>query len=58
MMTIHKEQDLQPSRDQIIYANILVIGVWSGIVILITTYVIYLSGLLPSHIEISTIPKM
>ena len=57
MVTQNKE-GLQPSREQIIYANILVIGVWAGIFILVTTYAIYLTGILPSHVELSIIPTV
>jgi hypothetical protein len=57
-MNMEKEIFSKPSRDQIIYANILVIGVWCGIVILVTTYLIYLSGLLSSHVEITMIPEV
>jgi hypothetical protein len=57
-MTTEIEQELKPSRDQIIYANILTIGVWSGIFILVTTYAIYLSGLLSSHVDMALIPKI
>lgn len=49
---------LKPSREQIIYANLLIIGVWAGIIVLFITYLIYLSGLLPPHVEISVIPEL
>jgi len=49
---------LKPTREQIIYANLLIIGVWVGIIILATTYAIYLTGALPSHIDISIIPSV
>jgi hypothetical protein len=45
----------RPSKEQVIYANILVIGVWIGIALLFITYAIYLSGLMPSHVDISLI---
>ncbi len=48
----------RPSKEQIIYANILVIGVWVGIALLFTTYFIYLSGMMPSHVDINLIPKL
>ncbi len=48
----------RPSKEQIIYANILVIGVWGGIALLFTTYFIYLAGLLPAHVDIALIPKI
>ena len=49
---------LKPTREQIIYANLLIIGVWLGIIILATTYAIYLTGILPSHVDLSIIPKV
>jgi hypothetical protein len=52
------KQVLKPSREQIIYANFLLIGVWLGLFILAATYVVYLTGLLPSHVEMSLIPKV
>lgn len=56
------EQDtnlaLRPSKEQVIYANILVIGVWTGIALLFITYFIYLSGIMPSHVDITEIPKL
>jgi hypothetical protein len=57
-METRKEQVSKPSREQIIYANLLIIGVWAGIIVLVTTYAIYLTGLLPSHVQISLIPKV
>jgi len=58
IMNTQNKQALQPSREQIIYANLLIIGVWAGIAILVATYFIYLTGILPSHIEISAIPEL
>ncbi len=57
-MNTQNKQDLQPSRDQLIYANLLIIGVWAGIVILVATYVIYLTGILPSHVDMSLVQKV
>ncbi len=45
----------RPSKEQVIYANILVIGVWTGLALLFVTYAIYLSGLLPSHVDMSLV---
>ena len=47
-MNTQSKEDLQPSQEQIIYANLLVIGVWAGIFILVATYVIYVTGMLPA----------
>jgi len=57
-MNTQNDQALKPSREQIIYANLLIIGVWAGIFILVTTYVIYLTEILPPHVELSVIPKV
>ena len=58
IMDTQNKENLKASREQIIYANILVIGVWAGIFILVTTYAIYLTGILPSHVELSIIPTV
>ena len=57
-MDTKDNEALKPTREQIIYANLLIIGVWAGIIILATTYAIYLTGALPSHVEISLIPSL
>ena len=57
-MDTKNNEALKPTREQIIYANLLIIGVWVGIAILATTYAIYLTGALPSHVEISLIPSL
>ncbi len=57
-MNTQNDEALKASREQIIYANLLIIGVWVGIAILVTTYAIYLTGILPSHTEISSIPQV
>ena len=57
-MNTQKDQALKPSQDQIIYANMLTIGVWAGIIILVATYAIYVSGILSSHVEMSLIPTV
>jgi len=57
-MNTQKKEDLQPSREQIIYANLLIIGVWSSIIILLTTYIVYVTGILPAHVDMSLISKL
>ena len=58
IMNPKNNEALKPTREQIIYANLLIIGVWVGIIILVTTYAIYITGILPSHVDISVIPKV
>jgi len=57
-MNTLKKEDLQPSREQIIYANLLIIGVWAGIIVLFATYAIYVTGILPAYVDMSLIPKL
>jgi len=57
-MNTSQKESLKASREQIIYANLLIIGVWVGIIILVTTYAIYVTGILPAHIEINFIPTV
>lgn len=46
---------LKPSKEQIIYANLLLIGMLAGIIIMMITYTIYVTGLLPSHVDMQLI---
>ena len=57
-MNTQNREDFQPSQEQIIYANLLLVGAWAGIVILVATYVIYVTGILPTHVEMSLIPEL
>jgi len=58
LMDTQDKQALQPSQDQIIYANLLVVGVWAGIAIMFVTYSIYLFELLPAHVDTSLIANV
>jgi hypothetical protein len=49
------KQSLKPSREQIIYANLLLMGMVTGIIVMILTYAIYLTGILPSHVNMQVI---
>ena len=56
-MSAHTKDDLQASSDQLIYANLLLIGVWAGLFLLTLTYIIYVAGIIPSHVDINLIPQ-
>ncbi len=56
-MTAQANLASRPSKEQVIYANILVIGVWIGLALLFITYFIYLSGFMPSHVDMSLIAQ-
>lgn len=45
----------KPSKEQIIYANLLFIGMLAGIVIMLITYAIYLTGMLSAHVDLQVI---
>jgi hypothetical protein len=54
-MSSPQKQPPKPSEEQIIYANLLLIGMLAGIVIMMITYVIYITGLLPAHVDMQLI---
>lgn len=57
-MNTRNSEALKPTPDQIIYANLLVIGVWGGLLTLAITYFIYLTGILSPHVETALLPKV
>ncbi len=50
-MSAMDNPSLKPNKEQIIYANLLLMGMLAGIIILIITYVIYVTGLLPAYVD-------
>ena len=48
---------LRPMPEQIAYANILFIGAWTGIVLMIITYLIYIGGILPPQVDLALITQ-
>ena len=47
----------QASEEQMAYAKVLNIGMWLGLAIMIVTFFIYISGVLPSKVPIDDLPK-
>lgn len=45
------------SEEQIAYANVLNIGMWLGLFLLIVTFFVYISGVIPSYVPIDDLPK-
>jgi len=45
------------SEEQIAYAKVLNIGMWFGLALLIITFFVYISGVLPSYVPIDDLPK-
>lgn len=56
-MSEHKDPDLRPMPEQIIYANILSIGAWTGIVLLITSYSLYVFGVITPHVDVELVAR-
>ncbi|MGB5987340.1 MAG: hypothetical protein WBG37_18690 [Desulfobacterales bacterium] len=54
-MSATDKQSSKPSREQIIYANLLLMGMLAGIIVMMVTYAIYLTGILPSHVDMQVI---
>ena len=54
-MNEQENKSLNPMPEQIAYANLLFIGAWAGILLMIITYFIYLGGLLAPHVDIALI---
>lgn len=57
MSNIDNNNDHLPMPEQIQYANILNIGAWAGIVMMIVTYIIYVLGILEPHVDLVTVTK-
>lgn len=51
------DERAKASEEQIAYANILNIGMWVGLAVVILTFIIYISGVLPSFVPIEELPK-
>jgi hypothetical protein len=51
------EKSNKASEEQMAYAGVLNIGMWLGLAVLVITFFIYLSGVLPSYVPIDDLPK-
>jgi hypothetical protein len=47
----------QASEEQMAYAGVLNIGMWLGLAVMVITFFIYVSGVLPSFVPIDDLPK-
>jgi hypothetical protein len=47
----------QASEEQMAYASVLNIGMWLGLAVLVITFFVYVSGILPSFVPIDELPK-
>ena len=56
-MSAQEDKSLKPMPEQIAYANLLFIGAWAGIFLMIITYLLYISGILSPHVDITLITQ-
>jgi hypothetical protein len=56
-MTTGQEKSLQARPEQLLYADILQKGMLLGMVAVLITYFIYVSGILQPHIPLTEMPK-
>ncbi len=47
----------QASEEQMAYASVLNIGMWLGLAVMVVTFFVYVSGVLPSFVPIDDLPK-
>ena len=46
-----------PSKEQMGYADLLFYGCWAGLVVMLITYAIYVSGILSPHVALERMPE-
>ena len=51
------DDNLKPMPEQITYANLLFVGAWLGILLMMITYFLYVSGILPPHVDVELITQ-
>ncbi len=51
------DEKTKASEEQIVYAGVLNIGMWFGLGLLIITFFIYISGMMPTFVPIDDLPK-
>jgi hypothetical protein len=45
------------SEEQMTYAGVLNVGMWFGLAVLVLTFFVYISGVLPTYVPIDELPK-
>ena len=56
-MNEQQTKSIKPMPEQITYANLLFIGAWTGIVLMLITYFIYVTGILSPHVDVTVITQ-
>ncbi len=53
----HRGDPARPMPEQITYANLLFLAVWLSILLMIVTYVLYVTGILNPHVPINLVQR-
>ncbi len=56
-MNEQQTKSIKPMSEQITYANLLFIGAWAGILLMLITYFIYVTGILSPHVDVTVITQ-
>ena len=56
-MNEQQTNSIKPMSEQITYANLLFMGAWAGILLMLITYFIYVTGILSPHVDVSVITQ-
>ena len=56
-MNEQQSKSLKPMPEQITYANLLFVGAWAGILLMLITYFIYITGILSPHVDVTVITQ-
>lgn len=51
------EKKVRATEEQLAYAGVLNMGMKAGLLMLVISFVIYLSGILPAHVPVKDLPK-
>ena len=52
------ENKPKASEEQLAYAGVLNIGMWVGLALLVVTFILYISGVLPSYVPIEKLSEI
>ena len=52
------EDRKKASEEQLAYAGVLNIGMWLGLALLVVTFILYISGVLPSYVPIEKLSEI
>jgi len=52
------ENKPKASEEQLAYAGVLNIGMWIGLFLLVVTFIVYISGVLPSYVPIEKLSEI